>query len=240
MILKIPMLNKKINIVAIIPARYGSKRIKKKNIKKFYSKPMITWVISKLIKSKIFDKIIVSSDSKKILDISKKSGANILINRPADLSGDRIATLPVVRHAINELKLNYNYSPEYICCVYPCNPFLVAQDLIKSLNLIKKNKSKFVFPITEYSHPIQRALKIDKFNNLTSFFKKNSLKRTQDLKKTFHDVGQFYWGTRKQWKKNINIHANSSGIAIPNWRVVDIDNLSDWKKAETLFKLLNK
>lgn len=234
------MLSNNINKVAIIPARYGSKRIKKKNIKKFYSKPMITWVISKLIKSKIFDKIIVSSDSKKILDISKECGANILINRPANLSGDKIATLPVVRHAINELKLHYNYSPEYICCVYPCNPFLFVQDLIKSLNLIKKNKSKFVFPITEYSHPIQRALKIDKFNNLTSFFNKNSLKRTQDLEKTFHDVGQFYWGTRKQWKKNDNIHAKSTGIVIPNWRVVDIDNISDWKKAETLFKLLSK
>ena len=234
------MLSKNINKVAIIPARYGSKRIKKKNIKKFYSKPMITWVISKLIKSKIFDKIVVSSDSKKILDISRKCGANILINRPANLSDDKITTVPVIRHAINELKLNYNYSPEYICCVYPCNPFLVVQDLIKSLNLIKKNKSKFVFPITEYSHPIQRALKIGKFNNLTSFFNKNSLKRTQDLEKTFHDVGQFYWGTRKQWTKNDNIHAKSIGIVIPNWRVVDIDNISDWKKAESLFKLLNK
>ena len=109
------MNRKKINKVAIIPARFGSKRIKKKNIKIFYSKPMITWVLSKLVKSKVFDKIIVSSDSKSILEISKKSGANILIKRPRNLSGDKIATLPVIIHAIDELRLKYNYLPEYIC-----------------------------------------------------------------------------------------------------------------------------
>ena len=201
---------------------------------------MITWVLSKLVKSKVFDKIIVSSDSKSILEISKKSGANILIKRPRNLSGDKIATLPVIIHAIDELRLKYNYLPEYICCIYPCNPFLVVKDIVRSFDVLKKNKSKFVFPVTEYAHPIQRALKVDKFNNLSSFFSKNSLRRTQDLKKSFHDVGQFYWGTRKQWRKNINIHSNSSGVIIPNWRVVDIDNSSDWKKAETLFKLINK
>lgn len=225
--------------VAIIPARYGSKRIKKKNIKNFYSKPMIYWTISKLLKSKFFDKIIVSSDSQKILNISRSYGADILINRPSILSGDKIATQPVIIHAIEVLEKEYNYFPEFVCSIYPCNPFLKKKDLTDSFNMLIKKKSKFVFPVAEYSHPIQRALIFNNKNNLTPHNSKSSLKRTQDLKKTYHDAGQFCWGTSKNWKKVQNIHGNALGLKIPSWRVVDIDNLSDWKRAEKLFKIFN-
>ena len=226
--------------VAIIPARYGSKRIKKKNVKNFNSKPMISWVLEKLVKSKIFDKIIVSSDSKRILSISKKYGADILIKRPANLSGDKIATQPVIKHALSELEKKYNFNANYACCVYPCNPFIEINDLKDGLSKLKKNHSKYIFPITEYSHPIQRALKVKKKNYLKSFYnKKSSNKRTQDLSKSYHDTGQFYWGTNLQWKKETDMHLKGLGIIIPNWRVVDIDNLTDWKKAEFLYKLIH-
>ena len=235
------MSHKKNIKVAIIPARYGSKRIKKKNVKNFNSKPMISWVLKKLVNSNIFDKIVVSSDSKKILRVSKKYGADILIKRPAKLSGDKIATQPVIKHALSELEKKHNFNVNYACCVYPCNPFIEIKDLKVGLNKLKKNHLKYIFPITEYAHPIQRALKVEKKNYLKSFYKKkNSDKRTQDLVKSYHDTGQFYWATNLQWKREPDIHLKGLGIIIPNWRVVDIDNLTDWKKAELVYKLINK
>ena len=141
--------------VAIIPARGGSKRIKKKNIKIFYGKPMIYWTIKKIKESKIFDKIIVTSDDKKILNYVKKK-VDITINRPKELSDDFTPTQPVIKHAISFLN-KIGIKIKIACCIYPCNPFLEASDLKKSLNLLKKNKySKFILPITKYSHPIQR------------------------------------------------------------------------------------
>jgi N-acylneuraminate cytidylyltransferase len=125
-------------IVAVIPARYNSKRIKKKNIKLFYSKPIIFWTIKKLIKSNFFDKIIVTSDSKKILNIAKKNGADILINRPKKLSGDIVGTQPVISHALKQLKKNHD-NESYVCCIYPCNPFLNLNDVKSGFSKLKKN-----------------------------------------------------------------------------------------------------
>lgn len=221
--------------IAIIPARFGSKRIKKKNIKLFYSKPMIVWTLKKLTESNFFDKIVVTSDSKKILNISKNNGADILIHRPKKLSGDIVGTLPVITHALKQLK-KYNYNKSYVCCVYPCNPFLNFKDVKNGFLKLKKNLTKFIFPVTEYSHPIQRALKLNANNHAIPFLKTNSNKRTQDLEKTYFDAGQFYWGTSNLWHENNSLHKSGMCIPIPSWRVVDIDNLSDWKRAEVLFK----
>jgi pseudaminic acid cytidylyltransferase len=224
--------------IAIIPARLGSKRIKKKNIKEFISKPMIYWTLKKLINSQFFDKIIVSSDSSKILKISKKFGADITIQRPNNLATDLTPTQPVIAHVIDELEKKNNLRLNFVCCVYPCNPFLQIKDIKKGYAMLKKNMDKYVFPVTEYSHPIQRALKIKKNSFLVPFFKKNTLIRTQELKKTFFDAGQFYWSTRNNWLHKINIHSDSIGITLPSWRVIDIDNLDDWKRAELLFKII--
>jgi len=220
--------------IAIIPARIGSKRIKKKNIKLFYSKPMIVWTLNKLVKSRYFDQIIVTSDSKKILNISKKNGADILIHRPKKLSGDNVGTLPVISHSLKKLK-KLSLNKTYVCCIYPCNPFLNLNDVKKGFDKLKINLSKFVFPVTEYSHPIQRAIKLNKNDKAESWFKNNSNKRTQDLEKTYFDVGQFYWGTPSSWSKKNNIHKSAICLPIPSWRVIDIDNVSDWKRAEILF-----
>ena len=224
-------------ICAIIPARFGSKRIKKKNIKNFHKKPMISWTLKKIVKSNIFDKIVVTSDSKKILNLSKKNGADMLIHRPKNLSGDNVATLPAIRHAIKQVqKKNIARKEIFVCCIYPCNPFLNLKDLKKGLDICKKNTSNFVFPLVEYSHPIQRALSLDKNLNTKLFFKNNSKKRTQDLRKAYFDAGQFYWGISDFWYQKNNIHKYGKCLVIPSWRVVDIDNLNDWKRAEILFK----
>jgi len=225
--------------IAIIPARSGSKRIKKKNIKIFFSKPMIVWVIEKLKKSNFFDKIVVSSDSDKILNIVKKTNSIFTIKRPKNLSGDQIGIQPVIKHAIKKLKKD-NYNFQYVCCIYPCNPFLNIVDLKKSFKRFRNNKKKFLFSIAQYSHPIERAIKLKNDFSTSSYFRRNFYKRTQDLKKSYYDAGQFCWGTTKLWEKNNNIHNLAVGFEVPSWRVVDIDTIDDWKRAELLFEILNK
>ena len=218
--------------IAIIPARKGSKRIKNKNIKLFFKKPMIAWTILLLKKSKLFGKIIVTSDSFKILKIAKKFGADILLKRSKLLSNDHVPTHPVILDAIK--KTENAFSINNIFCVYPCNPFLEISDIRKCLRLLEKNKNSYVFPVVRYSHPIQRALKLDRNLNISYISKKFSNSRTQDLKASFFDAGQFYCAKKKTWlsKKKKMLKA----IEIPDWRVHDIDNLSDWKRAQISFK----
>jgi len=224
--------------IAVIPARFGSKRIKKKNIKNFYSKPMIYWAIKRIKDSNLFDFICVSSDNNKILNIAKKYGVKILIKRPISLSDDRTPTKPVIIHAIQYLeKLKIKF--ETICCIYPCNPFVLAEDLRRAFKIYKKNSSNFVFPVVEYSHPIQRALRINSKSRIKPITFENINKRTQDLEKSYFDSGQFYFGSKSTWRSNKNPHHNGIPLIIPSWRVVDIDNLNDWKRAELLFKILN-
>ena len=223
-------------IFAIIPARGGSQRIKKKNIKKFYSKPILYWTIKVLKKSKLFSKIVLTTDNNQIRKTGERLGCDYIISRPSNLAGDYTPTKPVIEHAVSFLKKKFKI--KYVCCVYPCNPFLNSLDLKKSFKILKKNKRNFVFPIAEYTHPIQRALKLTKKNKLLFFSKKYELTRTQDLIKSYHDVGQFYWGSVTSWLSKKKMHSNGIGLPIPKWRAVDIDNLQDWKRAELLFKVL--
>jgi pseudaminic acid cytidylyltransferase len=223
-------------IFAIIPARGGSQRIKKKNIKKFYSKPILYWTVKALKESKLFSKIVLTTDSNKIKKIGEKLGFDYIISRPANLADNFTPTKPIIEHAIRVLKKNFKI--KYACCVYPSNPFLNSLDLKKSFKILKKNIKNFVFPITEYTHPIQRAFRLSKKNKLIFFNKKNELTRTQDLLKSYHDAGQFYWGSVGNWLSKKKMHSNGIGLIIPKWRVVDIDNFQDWKRAELLFKIL--
>jgi len=225
-------------IIAIIPARGGSKRIKNKNIKNFLSKPILYWTLKALQKSNLFNRIIVSTDSLKIKKMCLKLGVDEIIDRPKDLSDDITPTKPVIEHAIKNMEFKDHKKIKFICCIYPCNPFLSPNDLKNSFKMLKKNLKNFVFPVTEYPHPIQRAFKFKKNNKLIFFNKKNELTRTQDLVKSFHDAGQFYWGTKNNWLSKNKMHSNSLGYIISKWRSVDIDNNEDWEKAELLFKLL--
>jgi pseudaminic acid cytidylyltransferase len=222
-------------IFAIIPARGGSQRIKNKNIKKFYSKPILYWTLRTLQKSKIFSKIVLTTDSNKIKTIAKKLGFDCIISRPSNLADNYTPTKPVIQHAIKILKKRFNI--KYVCCIYPCNPFLSSIDLTKSFKVLKKNKNTFVTPVVEYPHPIQRGFKLQIKNKIEFFDKKYALKRTQDLIKSYHDVGQFYWGSVNSWLRKKEILSNSIGFPISKWRSVDIDTLDDWERAELLFKV---
>jgi N-acylneuraminate cytidylyltransferase len=224
--------------IAIMPARIGSERIKKKNIKFFYGKPMLHWTYEIIKKSKIFNKIVLTSDCDQILSIGRKIGFDILIKRPKKLSNSNVGIAPVIKHAINYL-VNQSIISYQVCCVYPCNPFILVEDLKKAKNLASENINNFIFPVTNYTHPIERSLYLNSFNNKLTYVNKKFIHvRTQDLKKTFYDTGQFYFTSSKTWldiKKSIYI-----GIPIPNWRAVDIDTPEDWKRAEILFKTLKK
>ena len=226
--------------VAIIPARGGSKRIPKKNIKNFCGKPIIGLTIDTIKKSKIFDKIIVSTDDNKIALIAKKYKAEVPFKRPSKLSGDKASTHAVIIHAISWLKKN-GYKPAEVCCVYPTNPLLLKQDLKNSLKILKTKKWQYVFSATTFEYSIFRSIKKDKKNKLKMIFPKISNNRSQDIKDAYHDAGQFYWGYSNTWltKKNI-FHKNSKMILIPRWRVQDIDNKYDWKKAEIIYKILKR
>lgn len=147
--------------IAVIPARKNSKRIKNKNIKSFFGKPIISYAIKCAIKSKLFDKIIVSTDSVKIAKISKKFGAIAPFLRPKKLSSDTAFTIDVIKHTLNWL-YNKNIKPDYVCCIYPTTPLLKPQDLKKSYSIIKQNKFDFIVSSAKYSHPIERSFEIKK------------------------------------------------------------------------------
>jgi pseudaminic acid cytidylyltransferase len=221
--------------IAIIPARGGSQRIKNKNIKSFLGKPIIGLTIKKILKTKLFKLIVVTSDSQKILDIGRLYGADLLIKRSKKLSDNYTTTKKVIINAIKILEKKYKL--DNIFCFYPCNPFLHIRDINLSLKLIKKWKNCMFFPITQYSHPTERSLIVNKKKFLSFKVKSKKNQRTQDFIKSFYDSGQFYLAKKNIWKKKFY---NCKGIEIPQYRTCDIDTINDWKRAEIMYPFIKK
>jgi len=227
---------KRKNVIAIIPARGNSKRIPGKNYKKFNREPIIVSTIKKLKKSKIFDKIFVSTDSDKITKIALKHGAIVPFKRPKILSTHSASGSSVMKHAINFL-VSKKYIFDYVCCVYAPNPFLKINDLKKGLKKVKSTKSDYVFAATPYLFPFFRSFTFSRKKGLKMLFFKNYKKRSQDLEQIMCDAGQFYWGHKKTWlKKEVIFSKRSQIVVVPKWRYQDIDTLEDWKRAEFLSK----
>lgn len=226
--------------IALIPARGGSKRIPKKNIKNFCGKPMIAWSIEAAIRSACFDRIVVSTDDNEIAEIAKKYGAEIPFIRPKELAGDYTGTNSVIRHAIEWLE-NHGIKPSVVCCIYATAPFIQELDLQQAyINLIE-NDCNYVFSATTYDFPIQRAFKVSKNNYTEMFYPEYEKIRSQDLEEAYHDAGQFYWGTVNAWLNHDSIfNKNSIAYMLPRYRVQDIDTIEDWKRAELIFNTLNK
>lgn len=225
--------------VAIIPARGGSKRIQNKNIKNFLYVPIIIRVIRTIIKSNLFDLIVVSTDSEKIISLIKKYNiVDIIIKRPAYLATDNATTIPVIKHAVNFLKKK-SYNLNIVACVYPTAVLLQIKTLKKVFNTIKNNPTKYHygFPVTNYSYPIQRAIK----ENGIMFYPDNYFKNTQSFEKSFHDAGQFYIAHSSIWLSVEKFFGGMSYIhKLNNIEVQDIDNLTDWRIAEIKYKIINK
>lgn len=220
--------------IAVIPARGGSKRIPRKNIKIFHNKPMIGYAISAAIKSGTFDRVIVSTDDEEISQVAKDFGAEVPFIRPVELADDHAPTVPVIAHAIKECK-SYGWEVEHVCCIYPGVPFLSKQDLDTALQKLLETGSNYVFPVAEFPSPIQRALKRLPDSSVKPFYPEYAATRTQDLESGYFDVGQFYWGKSSAWLQGLNLHLNSSTLIIPEWRAVDIDTPADWERAELLY-----
>lgn len=223
--------------IAIIPARGGSKRIPKKNIKDFIGKPIISYSISAALSSNLFDEVIVSTDDAEIAEIAIKYGASVPFFRSEKNANDYASTFDVIEEVVLKYKIK-NIHFEYICCIYPCAPFVNSKKITDAFNLIKEKNFDSVFPIISFSFPIQRALKIidDKIDFL---YPQQSLVRSQDLEPSYHDAGQFYWmRTEKIMTEKKILTSNSGGILISEMEGQDIDNETDWKLAQLKYKLM--
>jgi len=224
--------------VAIIPARGGSKRIDRKNIKYFCGKPIIAYSIETAISSNIFDKVIVSTDDKEIAETAKDYGAEVPFVRPSNLSDDYTATNAVIIHAINWL-LDQGYRLNSVCCIYATAPFIQKDDLIKARKVFLTNKWEFVFSATSFVYPIQRAFMKLETDGIEMFQPEHFQTRSQDLPTAYHDAGQFYFGRTEAWLENIITFSEKSTIVtIPPYRAVDIDYEEDWIRAELIMELL--
>ncbi len=225
--------------IAVIPARGGSKRIPRKNIKDFCGKPMIAHAISAAKQSGLFEHVCVSTDDEEITRIAREWGAETPFMRPAELADDHTPTVPVIAHAITACQA-LGWHIDYACCIYPGVPFIQIDDLKRALELLQTSQAAYSFPITEFPSAIQRALRRLSNGQMQSFYPEYELTRTQDLEPAYHDAGQFYWGKADAWLTNNKVHSSGVGLPIPNWRVVDIDTPDDWERAEILFAALNK
>lgn len=224
--------------VAIIPARGGSKRIPRKNIKLFCGKPMIVWSIEAALESKCFDRVVVSTDDAEIAAIAKEHGANVPFLRPAELSDDYTGTLPVIRHAV-EWVSEHQTQVDYACCLYATAPFVCPDDLRKGWKIIQQQTCSYVFSVTSYAFPIQRAIRITENGRVAMFNPEHFYTRSQDLEEAWHDAGQFYWGTAQAWREERAVFSEGSvPLKLPRYRVQDIDTPEDWERAQWLFKSL--
>lgn len=224
--------------VAIIPARGGSKRIPRKNIKLFHGKPMIAYSIEAAIASGCFDKVIVSTDDQDIADVAKQYGAEIPFLRPAEISNDYATTMDVMAHAIAWCK-KQGWNIEAVCCLYATAPFVSANSLRRGYKVLSEDKCEFVFTATTFSYPIQRAIKLSERGEVTMFSPEYEQARSQDLVDAYHDAGQFYWGKVQAFTERKPVFSpHSKVILLPRIKVQDIDTPEDWDFAEALYALL--
>ena len=222
--------------LALIPARGGSKRIANKNIKSFAGKPIIGWTIEKAFKTKLFKSVIVSTDDKKIAEVSKNFGAEIAYPRPASISDDQSTVVEVVKHCIEELEKSGEHY-DYVVLLYATAPLMDENDIIKATEDLCEQE--FRVSVNEYSYPIQRALRLER-NEIKMFEPLNFKKRSQDLEPFFHDAAQFIIGSSQMWKtKTPFVDGVTRPFIVPKYRVQDIDNEDDWYEAELKFSYLN-
>ena len=224
--------------LAIIPARGGSKRIPRKNIKLFCAKPMIAWSIDAALQSGCFDQVIVSTDDQEIAEVARQYGATVPFMRPAELSDDHTGTVPVIQHAIEWVNAQ-GQSVEQACCLYATAPFVSAEDINRGLDILNATQSDYAFSVTSYAFPIQRAIRLNDEGRVQMFNPEYFNIRSQDLEEAFHDAGQFYWGTADAWLQGRMIFGTGSvPVPLPRHRVQDIDTPEDWVRAEWLFKAM--
>jgi pseudaminic acid cytidylyltransferase len=224
--------------LALIPARGGSQRIPRKNIRTFGGRPMLAWPVAAAQASGCFDRIVVSTDDAEIAAVARSCGADVPFVRPAALADHHTGTIAVVRHAIETLAAA-GQAPAQVCCLYPTAAFVTAADLREGLRLLGEPECDFAFPVVRYAHPIERALRLDEANRVHMVDPKQFATRSQDLPASYHDAGQFYWGRAGAWLTAERLFGpRAAAIVLPAWRVQDIDTPDDWQRAEVLWRTL--
>lgn len=226
--------------IAIIPARGGSKRIPRKNIKLFLDKPIIAYSIEAALKSELFDEVMVSTDDPEIAEIALSYGAKVPFFRSDLNSNDIATTADVLIEVLEKYKINQNITFEYACCLYPTAPLVQVKELLEGFNLIKNHGFDSVFPIVAFSYPVWRSLIIDKDSRVEMQWPEYYNSRSQDLNTLYHDAGQWYWFKSEVLIREKKLYMNNSkGLILEDTKVQDIDNLIDFKLAELKYKLIN-
>ncbi|RTL11569.1 MAG: pseudaminic acid cytidylyltransferase [Neisseriaceae bacterium] len=223
--------------LCVIPARGGSKRIPRKNIKEFLGKPIISYSILTAINSKLFDKVIVSTDDAEIAELAMQYGAEVPFIRPQNISDDYATTIDVINHAISFYQSS-NIQVELVCCLYATAPFITIDDLLQGYKFLQAD-TDYVFTATEFSFPIWRGFKINADGFTEMLWPENYSKRSQDLEKVYHDAGMMYYGRPEAFLKFKPIFGKSSKIIpLPHYRVQDIDTFDDWLRAEVMYRMI--
>jgi len=223
--------------LGVIPARGGSKRIPRKNVRPFHGKPMIAWSIEAAFAAGCFDAVIVSTDDDEIAAIARQYGADVPFMRPASLAGDHTGTVAVIAHAAKAWE-DLVTQPDLVCCLYATAPFVRPDDLRRGHDLIGSRKADYAFSATDYAFPIQRALRLTEDGGVAMLHPEYMATRSQDLEPAYHDAGQFYWGRVESWREGRPIFGpRSVPVILPRHRVQDIDTEEDWMIAERLFSV---
>ena len=228
-------------VVAIIPARGGSKRIPRKNIRPLGGIPLIARTIDVLRRSEMFDRIVVSTDDDEIMVVARDAGAEAPFRRPAELADDLAPTAPVVAHAIRTLEKDSGTPFGYVCCAYPAAVFVTPEDVHRGYEHMKETGAEVVISATTFDFPVQRALRRLPDGSAEMICPDQALARSQDLEVTYHDAGQFYWATREHWLGGGEAQPGRRHLyLLPRWRVQDIDTPEDWERAEVLLEILDR
>ncbi|HWL28047.1 MAG TPA: pseudaminic acid cytidylyltransferase [Burkholderiaceae bacterium] len=221
-------------VIAILPARGGSKRVPRKNIRSFHGKPMIHWSLQAAKESKLFDRIIVSTDDPEIAEVAISNGAEVPFLRSASLADDLTGTTDVVRDAVTRLALSADAA---VCCLYPTAAFVRGDDLKSGYRILTEQFACWVLSVAPYRTPIQRAYHL-KDGKAVPMLSEAMPMRSQDLPQAYFDAGQFYWALAKTWRdENARVWDGASPVILDSNRVVDIDTLEDWAFAEQLFTM---
>ena len=226
--------------VAIIPARGGSKRIPRKNLRNFCGQPIIAYSIQTALQSNLFEHVVVSTDDPEIAEVAVQYGAQVPYMRPVELADDHASTAAVMQHAAG-VCINLGWNAQRLCCLYATAPFVDVTDLQAGLALIDTPVTggplQYAFSATSFAFPVQRAIRLNKQGAIEPVWPENIPKRSQDLESLFHDAGQFYWGRTGAFESLLPVFAaHSRAVLLPRHRVQDIDDEDDWTRAEWLYR----
>ena len=226
--------------IAVIPARGGSKRIPRKNIRMFCGKPIIAYSISAAQQTGLFDQVVVSTDDEEIASVAREFGATTPFVRPKELADDFTGTNAVVKHAVAWFNAQSN-DVTHACCLYATAPLLQARFITEGYEALSRSNAAFAFSVTSYAFPIQRALRVTPEGRVDAIYPEHRMTRSQDLEHAYHDAGQFYWGTARAFLEDLPVFApHSIGVILPRHLVQDIDTLEDWDQAELMYRAINR